>query len=513
LNQEHRDKKPDGNPDKNSEQGSEQSPEQNPGRLLPLRSGLWPAAASVFGRGFAITITYVLLEIILIIFIVAGGSADWLVDRREWSDFSLLLLLLLYCAGTALLFGALGYAVARQLPKASLLVYTAAVMPVPLIGFAIWRAIQSSVRGAASDFGGVTWLPYQVYVLWSQPVLDSLQPYFSDGTQMKYAALLASCWPALAIFAGICMYKLIAAWQRKRVLKYGTMLFSGLWLLLFALSLLWPKSYMFTAADYPKLDGATAAVPFGKLLARELTGTNRPWVEKHVGFNTTHAAYENLIARRADLIFVSGPSDEELQLARDNGVKLKLTPIGKDAFIFLVHKDNGVNDLSVQQIQDIYTGKIRDWSGVGGQNGKIVAFQREKNSGSQTFMEQKVMQGLQLADPPMEKKSSGMGGLIDAVADYKNGVPSIGYSFYYFANEMHRRENVKFIAVDGIESNKENIRSGKYLFTALLYAVTREDEPADSPAGKLLGWLQGKEGSLLIERGGFVPVNAGENGK
>ncbi|MDF2962541.1 MAG: phosphate-binding protein [Paenibacillus sp.] len=467
------------------------------------------AALAAAGRGLLFFILYILFDLLLVMFAISGGGAiDRIFDHRSLNDYSLILLMALYAGLAALLFAGYGYAAAKKFP-AAFGIHAVSVLSVVLAGFAIWFAIYTSVRGSTSDFGGVTWLPYLVYVIWAQPLFESLEAYTGGGSTMKYIALMATFWPGLSVLAGMGVYRAITGSPGRKMIKWGAVTAAGTWLILFAASLLWPNPALFTAAAYPKIDGATAAVPFGKILMRDLTGTNKPWAEKHVYFNTTHAAYENLIAKKADLIFVSGPSDEELKLAADNEVKLKLTPVGKDAFIFLVHKDNEVQSLTVRQIQDIYAGKINNWSEVGGQDHGIIAFQREKNSGSQTFMEQKVMKGIQLAEPPMEKKSSGMGGLIDAVADYKNGVHSIGYSFYYFANDMHKRESVKFLSVEGVESNKENIRSGTYPYTALLYAVTREGEPADGPAGKLLQWLKSEQGSRAIERGGFIPVSSG----
>ncbi|WP_171652311.1 PstS family phosphate ABC transporter substrate-binding protein [Paenibacillus foliorum] len=485
-------------------------PSSNNDLKIPHQPGsnwLGPALAAA-RRGILFLVSYVLFEFLLILVVINGGGAvDRIFDIRALSDSSLILLMMLYAVIIALPFAGYGFIAAKRFP-ASMRIHTFSLLSVVMVGFAIWYATFASVKGATSDFGGITWLPYQVFVLWALPLFESAKSYITDSSSMKVTALLASVWPSLFALLGIGARKAAASNRGTRILKTVAITLASLWLFIFALTSLWPRHSMFTAETFPKIDGATAAIPFGKILMRELTGTNKPWAEQHVYFNTTHAAYENLIAKKADLIFVAGPSDEELKLAEASGVKLKLTPIGKDAFIFLVHTDNEISNLSVQQIQDIYAGKTNSWSNVGGPNERIIAFQREKNSGSQTYMEQKVMKGLQLAEPPKEKKSSGMGGLIDAVADYKNGSYSIGYSFYYFANEMHKREQVKFLSVDGIESNKENIRKGTYPYTALLYAVTREDEPVDSSASRLLQWLLSVEGKGMdaIERGGFVPV-------
>lgn len=265
---------------------------------------------------------------------------------------------------------------------------------------------------------------------------------------------------------------------------------------------------MFTLQNYPRVDGATIAIPMGKLMAEKLIGKEEvagKELENVTAFKTTHNAYVNLIMGKADIIFVFGPSDEELQLAASRNVKLKLTPIGKDAFVFLANKENPVNDLSLEQIQAIYSGIIVNWSTVGGNDWDIVAYQRNKNSGSQTFMEQRVMFDLPLAKTPVV--SSSMYDVIDMV--YRKN-SAIGYSFNYFANNMHRRsEKVKFLAVGGQECSRENIRSEKYPLTVTLYAVTRQEDKVNEAVAKMLDWLASGEGGSVIEEGGFVPLNVG----
>jgi len=64
---------------------------------------------------------------------------------------------------------------------------------------------------------------------------------------------------------------------------------------------------------------------------------------------------------------------------------LDIVPIGRDGLVFLVNKNNPVDNLTADQLIDIYTGEITDWSQVGGVSGKIAVFQRNEDSGSQTL--------------------------------------------------------------------------------------------------------------------------------
>ena len=267
--------------------------------------------------------------------------------------------------------------------------------------------------------------------------------------------------------------------------------------------------HMFDKQSYPKIDGATAAIPLGQTLAERLLGKDVVEAKNYVKFNTTHDAYVNLINKNADLIFAAEPSDEEISLAEQNGIKLKLTSVGMDAFVFIVNNENPINDLTIEQIRKIYSGHITNWKDIDGVTDlDIMAYQRSKNSGSQTLMENVVMKGLQIMEAPSERKPGDMVSIIDAI-DYKNSENAIGYTVYYFANEMYKKENIKFLAVNGIPCNKDTIRSKEYPFSGSLYAVTRENDESESTK-KLLEFLLTEKGQDYIEIGGFVPVKSQE---
>ncbi|MFN0223880.1 MULTISPECIES: PstS family phosphate ABC transporter substrate-binding protein [Paenibacillus] len=444
---------------------------------------------------------------ILIGILISALGTDLLFRSERRSDTGVWLLMLLYTFGAAGLSGLYGWASAGE-NRTTVRRQAWAVLPVAFIGAGIWTLTAMSRTGSVAEISDISWIPFYLFTYWAAPLYEALPHYIGGGRAMKGTALALSLLPAAAAVIGTGLRKREAAEARRsRILP----LLLALPMLTGALALtleLLPKNTPFTPGTYPRVDGATAAIPFGRILLGELTAMNQGMAERHVRFNTTHEAYLNLIGGTADLILVAGPSEEERRLAAEAGIRFKLTPLGRDAFIFLVHRDNGVNGVRAEDLRRIYSGEITNWKELGGADDTITAFQREPNSGSQTYMEGKVMKGLKMADPPKDRKPSGMGGLIEAVADYRNARNSLGYSFYYYASEMNRSENVKFLAVDGVEPSKDHIRSGAYPYTAVLYAVTREGEPADGPAGRMLQWLQSEAGTQAIERGGFVPGTA-----
>lgn len=77
----------------------------------------------------------------------------------------------------------------------------------------------------------------------------------------------------------------------------------------------------FTKEDYPRVDGSTATIPLSESLAANLLSMSPEEAENFIKHNTTHNAYENLISGKADIIFVTEPSGEELSLADSNGIE------------------------------------------------------------------------------------------------------------------------------------------------------------------------------------------------
>lgn len=263
----------------------------------------------------------------------------------------------------------------------------------------------------------------------------------------------------------------------------------------------------FTKEEYPKVDGATAMRPMSVEIAKSVMDMTDEEAEKFIVHNTTAKAYENLINKTTDLIFVSEPSDDILNLAKEAGVEFEMVGIGRDGFVFIANKENPIKTLTIEQIQKIYTGEITNWSEVGGEDLEIVAYQREKNSGSQNLMEKMVMKNKKMMEAPTSLAIASMEGLIDSVAlNYENARSSIGYSIYLYAKEQYVKDNIKFISIDDVYPTDETIADGSYPLSKIVYAIYRKDEPQDSNTRKLVNWLLTPEGQKVVEAGGYTGI-------
>lgn len=114
-----------------------------------------------------------------------------------------------------------------------------------------------------------------------------------------------------------------------------------------------------------------------------------------------------------------------------------------DGLAFLVNADNPVDSLTVEQIRKIYTGEITNWSQVGGDNLEIVPFQRNAEAGSQTAMVKLVMGDTPMMEAPAGYVRGEMGDLVEAVAAYDGSAAAIGYTVYYYANDIKMADGLK----------------------------------------------------------------------
>jgi len=260
-------------------------------------------------------------------------------------------------------------------------------------------------------------------------------------------------------------------------------------------------------APLPKLDGATALYPVYAAFVRATYPAGDYPAEKYGGVvtcTTTYGAYQSIIEGDRDIIFAAGPSDEQLAYAKERGVELVLTPIGREAFVFFVNAKNPVEGLHSEEIRRIYSGEITNWKEVGGRNEAIRPFQRPKNSGSQTTLE-RLMGDTPLMTPPSEDVIAGMGGIIQQAQSYRNYKNALGYSFRFFATEMVESEGIRLLAIDGVYPDEESIADGTYPFSSAFYAVTRKGHL--SPGGQaLLEWILSDQGQELVEKAGYVPI-------
>ncbi len=263
-----------------------------------------------------------------------------------------------------------------------------------------------------------------------------------------------------------------------------------------------------TVEDFPALDGSTACIPLMAQMMADTTGRDLVEAQSTISVSTTAYAWENFGLYDTDtqmLVVYEAPDyvKKELEEAK---AELESKPIGRDALVFIVNENNPVKSLTQQQLRDIYAGKITNWKDVGGQDLDIVAFQRGEDSGSQTLFKKLLIQDGELMDPPTELAPAAMGELVDSIAAYNNSANAIGFSVYYYIDQMYSQPGLRLLAVDDVTPSNNTIADESYPLCNEFYAVIHPDAAADSPERILYDWLDTDAGQDCIKKSGYVAV-------
>ncbi len=249
------------------------------------------------------------------------------------------------------------------------------------------------------------------------------------------------------------------------------------------------------SGDLPVIDGAAALYPVfsafvnGVYPADSVSFDGENFTQDSaLQYSNTRGAYKAVVDGTADIIFCAAPSAEQLSYAEKKGVELEMVAIGCEAFVFIVNKDNPVDNLTVEQVKGLYSGEIRSWAEVGGNNLPVDAIQRNTGSGSQTAM-LSFMDGIEMKRNPIAFLGS-----------------SIGFSFRYYVEGIVENGSVKMLSLNGVYPDKENIKNGSYPIVSNFYAVYRKDNE-NSNIKPFIQWILSEEGQKIVEESGYTGVD------
>jgi len=197
---------------------------------------------------------------------------------------------------------------------------------------------------------------------------------------------------------------------------------------------------------------------------------------------------------------------EEIQTAHENGVKPIEFVIAKDAIAVIVHPDNPVNQLTLKQISDIYSGRINNWAEVGGEDRPIVRLSRETNSGTHIYFLEEVIRLGDEHDQTLFARSTlllpSSEGITAEVEDNPN---AIGYDGLGYVTE-----EMKVIAVaeswqgDYVLPSAETVNNEIYPIARNLFIYT-DGEPQGVVA-EYINWILTPQAQEIVSELGFVPV-------
>lgn len=185
---------------------------------------------------------------------------------------------------------------------------------------------------------------------------------------------------------------------------------------------------------------------------------------------------------------------KEVSLASSKNVYPVPFRVALDAIVPVVNPKNKIENITLDQLRDIYKGKIKDWKEIGGTPGKIVVISRDSSSGTFGVWKDLVMKKDRVIPRALTVPSNG--GIVQAVANTPGAVGYVGLGYL--------TKEIKAIKVNGIIGTEENTLNGSFPIARGLFMFTKGWPTGDTMA--YISFILSKKGQELVKKAGSIPV-------
>lgn len=242
------------------------------------------------------------------------------------------------------------------------------------------------------------------------------------------------------------------------------------------------------------IKGSTTVLPVAQGTLEAFMKKN-PGVQMSLSGGGSGEGVKALIDKTTDIATSSREiKASEVDLAKSKGVNPVAHVVAFDAIIPVVHPKNKVSNLTIDQISQIYQGKITNWKEVGGEDLKIVVISRDSSSGTFESWDHFVMKKAKVT--PRAQMLASNGALVTAVAKNRYAIAYLGIGYV--------NKSVKPLQVNGVTASVANAMSKEYPLSRELYMYT-DGEPAGDVA-KYISFVKSAEGQQVVAKEGFVPL-------
>lgn len=240
--------------------------------------------------------------------------------------------------------------------------------------------------------------------------------------------------------------------------------------------------------DLITISGSTSVGPLAEKLAEKYEETENVKIEiNQIG---SSAGITNAIK---DVSQIGMSSRDLKQEEIDSGIKELV--IAYDGIVVVAHPSNPVNDLTMEQVKQIFTGEITNWKELGGKDLEIVVVSREDGSGSRdAFQEIVGYKSGQLIRNAIV--ASGNGNIKTTVATNKHAVGFISFEYI--------DETVSAMDINGVKAEAGNVLDGNYQLSRPFLFVHKEDVP--EAATKFMDFILSADGQKIVEAAGAIPL-------
>jgi phosphate transport system substrate-binding protein len=243
-------------------------------------------------------------------------------------------------------------------------------------------------------------------------------------------------------------------------------------------------------------DGSTTVGPIAKGFA-EYYMSRHPDVNITVSESGSGNGAKSLINKVCDIADMSRfMKDAEFKAAVDNGVFPVAHVVAMDAVSIIVHPSNSIRALTIDQVRDIYMGKISNWRQLGGADREIVKISRETTSGTYETFDNIVMKKERMARDTEYVASNAAAR--QRVRDTRSAIGYVGLGFV--------DRTVKALEINGVYPEVGTVVTGQYPISRPLYMFTNGYPKLGSHVHALVTLHLTEKGQEIVEAKGFVPV-------
>lgn len=241
--------------------------------------------------------------------------------------------------------------------------------------------------------------------------------------------------------------------------------------------------------------GSTTVLPVAQAAAEAYMDKN-PGINISVRGGGSGVGVAALQNGTVDIANSSRPmKSKEISSCKAKGINPVAYAVANDGIAMVVHSSNPVKNLTVAQIRDIYTAKIKNWNQVGGPNMPIVIISRDVASGTFEVFNDKALKGAKVDSGAQMLASNNA--IITTVASTPG---AIGYAGLGYINE-----NVRVVTVENIMPTEATVKNASYPLSRQLYMYTNGS--AKGELGKFIAFIQSAEGQALVKKQGFITLN------
>lgn len=242
------------------------------------------------------------------------------------------------------------------------------------------------------------------------------------------------------------------------------------------------------------IKGSTTVLPVAQGTLEAFMKKN-PHIQMSLSGGGSGEGIKALIDKTTDIATSSREiKKEEITLAQTKGIKPVAHVVAHDAILPVVHPKNKVSNLSIDQLSQIYQGKITNWKEVGGEDLKIVVISRDSSSGTFESWDHFVMKKAKVS--PRAQMLPSNGAIVTAIAKNRYAIGYLGIGYV--------NKSVKALQVNGITASVATALSKEYPFSRELYMYTDGDAKGD--VAKYIAFVKSPEGQKIVVKEGFVPL-------